>query len=1087
MSNFLDSVGLTYLWGKIKAAFVAKADISPVSTLDIDSTPTANSSNLVTSGGVYNAIPSTYAGSATAGGTADRTSAIPFGVVDSTSTSTAYTATVSGITELVDGTCVLLKNSVVTSAANFTININNLGAKPSYNNMATGNPITPTAPTRDTTIFNINYTMLFIYSSTLVDGGAWICYRGYDANTNTIGYQLRTNSYSKPMTDVTYRYRILFSSADDKKWVPSTTSTSTNATSSRAVCQTPINPFGEIVYYGTTASVAAGSRPAATSLWQQYTLTFGYAFNRTGAALTLTSWTPVYIKCTPQANGSAIIDADTPYVQGLPTTEDGKIYIFLGVAYSATAVEMLAQHPVYYYKDGAIRVWTNAAETDTSSLAPKESPALTGTPTAPTATTGTNTTQIATTAFVQQELQASGGGTVDDELDPESENPVQNKVLTEELYEIEPFIEQYEYVDLGLPSGVLWAKYNLNADGNSANLYHYFYWAGINKYDSYQNTVPYLNTTSLTYTKYNATDGIKRLEMMDDAAHCIMGDEWEIPSAADWQELFDNCSFQHIAIENYDNIKVTGLNGNSINIPLCNMDDVGVTGTYLTCDLSTTDIRLAKKTVFNSSTHNIVEEARATARSIRPIMRQSPPSFVKKGRKSLSRIQNITYSELKELRDNSQLVPGQQYRITNFVTTVGGTDWSGYYNASAMHPFDIIVTADSPSILNENARAIQHEGDTYFADSNLAAWELKYSLDYSVITEPLSSVKTDNALIISRDNGATYELYVNEGSKSWALYGGNITTNSKVSDYDLVDFHYYGIDIETNNAWNYVTSSSSTVNIGDTVTTESNTTATVLDVGIVTYENRGFINYMKDECNNECYYDFKNVLFCDMDQEYLNSLDYFYTFTSYAGKDATVEGGNYTVVWGNINRSNIARSVFVETRSQGNSICDNCIMNDCDMIIIRGNAESCYIGQGCSYVYLAGASNNGKRNIVIGNNCSRIEFSGPMMYCNIGASCTYITTGTNSNSITIRQNCSYIKFGTSSTVKNYYRNITIDAGNRNIFLNNTQTTSSTNYCQNIHVHHGVNNSTTYKQIDIGVVGNQYGIDVKSANATEITA
>lgn len=43
---------------------------------------------------------------------------------------------------------------------------------------------------------------------------------------------------------------------------------------------------------------------------------------------------------------------------------------------------------------------TAFVETATSSLAPKASPALTGTPTAPTATVGTNTTQIATTAFV---------------------------------------------------------------------------------------------------------------------------------------------------------------------------------------------------------------------------------------------------------------------------------------------------------------------------------------------------------------------------------------------------------------------------------------------------------------------------------------------------------------------------------------------------------------------------------------------------------------------------------------------------------------------------------------------------------------
>lgn len=309
-----------------------------------------------------------------ASGTAKRSLSIPFAKVDSTSTATAYTATVPGITELVDGTCVMLENGVVTSAAGFTININGLGAKPVFSNL--------TAATRDTTIFNVNYTMLFVYDSNrVVDGitGAWCCYRGYDANTNTIGYQLRSNSYSKAMTDITYRYRLLFSSADNSKWVPANTSTSTNATSSRAVCQTPINPFGEIVYYGTTASVAAGSRPSATNLWQQYTLSLGYSFNRTGAALTLTSWKPVYVKCAPQADGSAIMDATTPYVQDLPTTDDGKIYIFLGVAYNATSIELLMNHPVFYYKDGAIRQWNNAYipaavqsnwnETDTSSAA----------------------------------------------------------------------------------------------------------------------------------------------------------------------------------------------------------------------------------------------------------------------------------------------------------------------------------------------------------------------------------------------------------------------------------------------------------------------------------------------------------------------------------------------------------------------------------------------------------------------------------------------------------------------------------------------------------------------------------------------
>ena len=85
---------------------------------------------------------------------------------------------------------------------------------------------------------------------------------------------------------------------------------------------------------------------------------------------------------------------------------------------------------------------------------------------------------------------------------------------------------------------------------------------------------------------------------------------------------------------------------------------------------------------------------------------------------------NITYADLIELRNNACLIPGMQYRITDYVTTTKQED-----TKSAGHQFDIIVTADSENTLNEKARAIQHDGDTYFSDSNLAAWEIWYSLD----------------------------------------------------------------------------------------------------------------------------------------------------------------------------------------------------------------------------------------------------------------------------------------------------------------------------------------------------------------------
>ena len=292
-----------------------------------------------------------YASAPVNNGNADKTNAILYGTVDGTSTATAFTATVDGLTELVHGTCVMLKNGVVTSGSNCTLNVNGLGAKPIYSSMA--------AATRESSIFNVNYTLMFVYDSTRVSGGCWVDYRGYNSDTNTIGYQLRTNSTILKTTDRTRYYRIFFTSADGTHWIPANTGYDNSATSVKTVNQRPIDPFGRIVYTSANTNYVAEADIAAATIWDRYVVTLGYSFNTTGSALTLTTKTPVYVKCAPQSNGSAIIDSTTPYVQALPSTEDGKIYIFLGIATSATQVELVNMHPIYYYKDSAIRLWTN--------------------------------------------------------------------------------------------------------------------------------------------------------------------------------------------------------------------------------------------------------------------------------------------------------------------------------------------------------------------------------------------------------------------------------------------------------------------------------------------------------------------------------------------------------------------------------------------------------------------------------------------------------------------------------------------------------------------------------------------------------
>jgi hypothetical protein len=283
--------------------------------------------------------------------TAYKTTSIPYGQVDATSTSTNFTATIDGITELRDGVCVILRNGVVTSASGFTININNLGAKPVYSNMGSS--------TLETTIFNSAYTVMLIYSTSLDKGnGGWCFYRGYNSDTNTTGYVLRTNSMALPLSSHTHHYRLLFTSADGTHFVPANNDTTDNTTAIKNVCQEKIDPFGTIRYYNGSATLEAEEVPSGSTIWEQNTFSLGYSFNRVGEAINLAIRKPVYIKALPQSDGSAIIDADEPYVQDLPTTEDGFIYIYLGSTYSASNMELTSYHPVYYYHNGAVQLWT---------------------------------------------------------------------------------------------------------------------------------------------------------------------------------------------------------------------------------------------------------------------------------------------------------------------------------------------------------------------------------------------------------------------------------------------------------------------------------------------------------------------------------------------------------------------------------------------------------------------------------------------------------------------------------------------------------------------------------------------------------
>ena len=216
------------------------------------------------------------------------------------------------------------------------------------------------------TDIKLTYHENITYSATTGLSGWWVdFYYDTDKNTDVRAHNLYYGNSQRTITGNTLgRYRLLLSSADENHWVPINTSTATTSGAAKTITSVPIDPFGPIAYYSTSTTVATGSYPGASVTNTKISaITIGFSF-----VVSLTAREPVFLKCTPQADGSAIIDSTTPFVQSLPSTEDGKIYIFLGVAAGAITFELYENHPVYEYKNGHVRLYQDDNGTDLRAL-----------------------------------------------------------------------------------------------------------------------------------------------------------------------------------------------------------------------------------------------------------------------------------------------------------------------------------------------------------------------------------------------------------------------------------------------------------------------------------------------------------------------------------------------------------------------------------------------------------------------------------------------------------------------------------------------------------------------------------------------
>ena len=134
----------------------------------------------------------------------------------------------------------------------------------------------------------------------------------------------------------------------------------------------------------------------------------------------------------------------------------------------------------------------------------------------------------------------------------------------------------HDYIDLGLPSGTMWATCNVGAE-NPEEYGDYFAWGETQSKDVYNwSTYLYCNGDYNQLTKYctqsvfgfnGFTDNLAVLLPVDDAATTHWGEGWRTPTYENWVELLSRCSHTWTTRNGVAGCLFTGRNGNSIFLP----------------------------------------------------------------------------------------------------------------------------------------------------------------------------------------------------------------------------------------------------------------------------------------------------------------------------------------------------------------------------------------------------------------------------------------------------------------------------------------------------------------------------------------
>ena len=199
-------------------------------------------------------------------------------------------------------------------------------------------------------------------------------------------------------------------------------------------------------------------------------------------------------------------------------------------------------------------------------------------------------------------------------------------------------VDGHKFVDLGLPSGLLWAEANIGAEtaGDDGD---YFAWGETAAKSSYlwSNYKHGSSESEYVYAKYNETDGKSILEQEDDAAYVNWGSYCRMPTYNEMSELMDTdyCTWTWTSRTNslgntINGYTITSLkNGNSIFLPASgyrdedyndDIVDYNEYGYYSTSDLRTSpNVTCAYYLRFSDHAIQRISTAREHGIPVRPV------------------------------------------------------------------------------------------------------------------------------------------------------------------------------------------------------------------------------------------------------------------------------------------------------------------------------------------------------------------------------------------------------------------------------------------------------------------------------------